>query len=399
MSSPAGPRDQITRARLATYALGGLLFLVGTVVLIIAVVIAPDARTHNLRLAVSVLWVLLWIGLTAANLNARRLLNESSRLQELLTTLTEARRQVLRDEDPRQVVVQSVLEVARARVAVLFEPHDGALRVTASAGSDLPDLRIPLDQPSIAGRVFGSSQAVRVLDIHDEDGAHSVLKAVERLLGSRLHSISYVPVRAHGASQGVLCAAFDQIDERAADAAIPPLELLAAELSIAIEREQILAELHTLALTDVLTGIANRRAWQVGMQSLPRHGGMLLLDLDHFKRVNDTWGHDAGDEVLRAFAGVLRDTVREEDLCARIGGEEFAILLPDGEDPSPLVARIRANWAAVMTELELGTVTFSAGAAVRQPHESVSDLQRRCDRALYAAKQDGRNRLVFAAAL
>ncbi len=398
--SLAGTRDQITRARLATYALGGLLCLIGTVVLGIAVVIAPDSRTLVLRLIVSVLWVLLWIGLTVANLNARRLVSESSRLQELLTTLTEARRQVLRDEDPRQVVVQAVLDVTRARVSVLVEPFDGVLRVTATAGTALPDLRIPLDEPSVVGRVFGSSQPLRVRDIHDEeDGAQSVLRAMEQLLGSRLHSIAYVPVRAHGSPQGVLCAAFDEVNERVADAAVPPLELLAAELAITLEREQILEELHTLALTDVLTGIANRRAWQASMQSLPRQGGMLLLDLDHFKRVNDTWGHDAGDDVLRAFAGVLRDTVRDEDLCARVGGEEFAILFPDGDDPSSLVARIRTSWEAVMTGLELGTVTFSAGAAVREPHESVSDLQRRCDRALYAAKQDGRDRLVFASAL
>jgi two-component system, cell cycle response regulator len=167
------------------------------------------------------------------------------------------------------------------------------------------------------------------------------------------------------------------------------------------------AELEKLARTDVLTGLANRRhaddVLRATIASARRHDRTLcavLIDVDRFKSVNDAHGHAAGDAVLREVATRLLAGLREEDLAARWGGEEFLLLLPDSPDASVVCERLRCAIAGrpidVHGVLQLA-VSASFGWAAWSGEETGEALVARADAALYAAKDGGRDRVVCAA--
>jgi diguanylate cyclase (GGDEF)-like protein len=180
------------------------------------------------------------------------------------------------------------------------------------------------------------------------------------------------------------------------------LEAVAAQAAIALQN----ARLHHQATTDPLTGLANRGfIKQVFDEELRRAKeereplAVLILDLDHFKRINDTYGHSAGDEVLRRVAGRVRRTLRRDDYAGRWGGEEFLIVLPGTGVEGALTVAGKVSEAIrsrPMTDAEV-TVTTSIGAAVFPEHgDTAGELVKHADQALYAAKAAGRNRtLVF----
>lgn len=168
-------------------------------------------------------------------------------------------------------------------------------------------------------------------------------------------------------------------------------------------------ELRQLATTDALTGLANRREFfaRAGQEILraQRNGGalaLLMLDLDHFKRVNDQYGHAVGDQVLQALAGALQSRVRRIDLLARIGGEEFVLLMPESDREAALAAGERLRLAAaelcvgetgVRIHLSVG-VSFAAHIPADSPLDDfLQALLQEADTALYVAKQRGRNRV------
>ncbi|MDQ2816013.1 MAG: diguanylate cyclase [Actinomycetota bacterium] len=144
------------------------------------------------------------------------------------------------------------------------------------------------------------------------------------------------------------------------------------------------------ASTDLLTGLPNRRMLDRALGRLAVDDTVIMLDLDHFKQVNDSFGHVVGDEVLRVFGRVLRGTVRGRDTVGRFGGEEFLIVLPPGEDADAFLQRLRAGWLA---ERPL-PVTFSAGIVLSagDPDETVG----LADHALYQAKEAGRDQWIWA---
>lgn len=159
------------------------------------------------------------------------------------------------------------------------------------------------------------------------------------------------------------------------------------------------------AFGDYLTGLANRRAFfEAAEQELtrsrtvPRPTAVIVLDADHFKAINDRYGHPGGDVVLQHLAAILGDTFREVDVVARIGGEEFAVLLPSTDLPRAAVVaeRLRASVAAQAVHFEGVQIryTVSAGVASLDDGEGGIDLLlKRADQALYAAKRGGRNRV------
>jgi diguanylate cyclase (GGDEF)-like protein len=170
------------------------------------------------------------------------------------------------------------------------------------------------------------------------------------------------------------------------------------------ERENTIRE---MSRTDVLTGIHNRRSvldlLDGEVARTVRHGpplSVVLLDLDHFKKVNDTWGHPTGDRVLQAAAEVMRKTVRQSDVVGRYGGEEFMILLPETAlaGASTLIERCRAQLAETTVTADNGeTVRISAsfGLACNQQIEGLTAdaMIKASDEALYRAKEGGRNRI------
>ena len=168
------------------------------------------------------------------------------------------------------------------------------------------------------------------------------------------------------------------------------------------ELKRIQRELRHQSRSDALTGLANRRpfAEYLGLSmDLARRKQiptcMLLADIDHFKSINDTYGHDVGDMVLRALAGMLRSACRTRDLAARIGGEEFAVLLTATklEDAVLVAERIRQNIGKTPLLPDGGRVTVSIGVAQYRPNESAQTFMKRADAAMYRAKAGGRNRV------
>lgn len=159
-------------------------------------------------------------------------------------------------------------------------------------------------------------------------------------------------------------------------------------------------QLADLALTDMLTGLPNRRAFvaQAGQaQADGAAGFVLIIDADHFKRINDTWGHAVGDRCLQAIAKRLNDVRRAEDLVGRIGGEEFGAYMPycTMEEIHQIGGRLcGAIMINLPEERDPLRLTLSVGAAETQPHEMIEAALSRADEALYAAKAAGRARLV-----
>lgn len=167
------------------------------------------------------------------------------------------------------------------------------------------------------------------------------------------------------------------------------------------------ARIEELAQLDELTGAYNRRyimkclGEQIAKIQRGAHGCVALIDLDHFKRINDRFGHPTGDEVLRRFAAAIFANIRMVDKLGRYGGEEFLLVLPDTNTDQALqiVERLRGtiadlDWSAIAPDL---TLTLSAGLSEIASNDTPEDLLARADRALYRAKDAGRNRVLAAA--
>ena len=165
-------------------------------------------------------------------------------------------------------------------------------------------------------------------------------------------------------------------------------------------------ELFAMATKDALTGLRNRRYFLEGAEAefarSRRHDrgfALLLIDADHFKRINDTHGHDAGDRVLKQLARVLRESVREQDQTFRLGGEEFLVLLPEADQATALMVaeriRLSIHRLDLIGEAPGGRLTVSLGVSTKSAQLSCdfSHQMELADQALYAAKGDGRDRV------
>ncbi len=180
------------------------------------------------------------------------------------------------------------------------------------------------------------------------------------------------------------------------------LELLAAEMRIA-ELEAELAEARAAACTDPLTGALNRRGFDSACRrelARARRSGapvaLVHVDLDDFKLVNDTFGHQVGDRVLCRLVSVLQESMRPSDVLCRFGGEEFVLMFPETslQSAAKAVARFLREFSAQMIPGTRCSMTFSAGVVVARPDESLEDAIQRADAATYAAKSAGKNSVV-----
>ncbi|MCP9495826.1 MAG: sensor domain-containing diguanylate cyclase [Pyrinomonadaceae bacterium MAG19_C2-C3] len=180
------------------------------------------------------------------------------------------------------------------------------------------------------------------------------------------------------------------------------LRTVADQVTVAVNHARLYAEKEQQALTDALTGCVNRRQFEIQLErdiQLATRSrqplSLIMLDIDHFKRINDTYGHGAGDDTLRIFADVLRQELRGIDTAARYGGEEFAVILPQADLEGARRAAERLRERISKTDIPLaGHITASLGVATFPLHACTREqLVTLADRALYDAKHSGRNRV------
>lgn len=230
------------------------------------------------------------------------------------------------------------------------------------------------------------------------DGVANVVSGCRDALGHLENQCREAHPEPGDPRQGTACAVFDamlQTNEqvrRRLEAAEETLQRQASEISSYMSE----------ARTDTLTGLPNRRALDGELtrritesRDCGRPLSLVLMDIDHFKRLNDQYGHPAGDAVLAEVGRILLETVREPQFVARLGGEEFAIVLPNcrGSDVTGTAERVRLAIACqgIRFEHAVLRITISYGAAQWQSGEQASALMKRSDQALYASKGAGRN--------
>jgi len=238
---------------------------------------------------------------------------------------------------------------------------------------------------------------------HEQAVAERIAARVRRTYGLS-HTLAAPLTSEHGVIGAIV------ISRRVADAwPVATRRILAGaalEASTALARVYSHRAAEARASTDALTGLPNRRYFDefCGLLARRRRAedavGVLMVDIDHFKKLNDSYGHDTGDLVLRAVGGAIMSAVREDDVPARYGGEEFVVLL---RNPSRDIAiEVGERVRVAVRELDLrdhrvSKVTVSVGVAVAQvPDEPIADLIKDADRALYRAKRAGRDRVVAA---
>jgi diguanylate cyclase (GGDEF)-like protein len=278
----------------------------------------------------------------------------------------------------RPALCEGALCVTQARRSVLWEPAGDSVRVTASAGGS--DRAVPYADPPAAVTL-----AFR--------GGGPPGRSTEHGAGACL----YQPIVHEQRTVAVLELAWDDPSTLSDPSTTALVSLLAVEIAVTLQRVRLLADLEAIARTDELTALPNRRAWQEQLnRELARADRsqapfcVAMLDLDHFKRYNDTLGHQTGDRLLQHVALAWSAQLRPTDLLARYGGEEFALALPDCplEEAMLVVERLRAAMPAAQT--------CSAGIACWDGAQSAADLLDRADHALYRAKRGGRDRTALA---
>ena len=302
----------------------------------------------------------------------------------------------------------SVLQTTVNEVGRALGAHTSALSVEGEHG-----------QPSLTTCYFRDGEA-------DED-RHAELLGDIGALGARLRRIktyvhdgssgsegtgprpvAAVPVIYHERTMGVLMVTSDDPQRLWQDNEIMLLRTVADQVAVAVNHARLFQQIQHQALTDALTGCFNRRFFEIQLERdlhlatrMRQPVSLVLLDIDHFKRVNDSHGHDAGDAALRFLAGVLREEVRGVDTAARYGGEEFAIILPQAGPEGALGVAERLRSRIEKTEVPgVGRITASLGVATFPGDASSRELLvTAADRALYQAKHAGRNRVCSTADL
>lgn len=252
------------------------------------------------------------------------------------------------------------------------------------------------------GAAADSAMPVLVEDIHEDNRW-----ATRRDL-TDLHSLRAcwsMPVLSSEREVLGTFSAYFRSPRRPTDLDLDLLEQGTRLTAIAIERARASAQLHRMATIDTLTGLPNRQHFfGMAQRELARQQrssaplAAFMLDIDHFKQINDSHGHAAGDEVLRTVAARIGASLRGTDVVGRLGGEEFAVLLPDTDEATAVLVaeRLRKRIGGTQTafgEGKSGTVTVSIGVALFRQRDDLDHLLSRADEALYAAKNGGRNQV------
>ncbi|MDV6374887.1 GGDEF domain-containing response regulator [Deinococcus arenicola] len=289
--------------------------------------------------------------------------------------------------------IQGLLGFTSAVLAVLTPEHEALAPSGAVLTAELQEFTLQIG----TGRFDHTDWAL--LTPEEQVLIRSAVENRQAYLGSKI----ILPLKAGERTLGVVMV--DNPAQSSDDLHL--LEIFAAQAAVAVEN----ARLYSLATVDDLTGLMNKRAWlarlQETLQFAARHmfpTSVLVLDLDHFKVINDTYGHLAGDHVLAALGICVQQQLRRSDVAGRYGGEELVVLLPHTPAADALIIAERLRVAIEQLQLQWNgqeiNVTVSIGTAtsphleVQTAEDLVVDIFTRADEALYTAKRQGRNRVV-----
>jgi diguanylate cyclase (GGDEF)-like protein len=322
-----------------------------------------------------------------AEVRERKRVKREGELRELL--------QASRSEnESRLLLVRQIERSLPGSAAAVFNRNNSNNRLEPTIGKGFADSALR----GVEQLTPDSCMAVRLSRCYEQRPRHDTLTECE-VCGKIEGDLACEPLLVGGQVIGsVLVARKKPIEER--DRMRVRDSVLQAAPILANQRNLALAELR--AASDALTGLPNRRAADETIQRMAAHAArrasplaVVLLDLDHFKQVNDVHGHDQGDKVLAAVGQILGSTLRASDFAARYGGEEFLVLLPDTDRATAQDVAEKLRVAITGVELShVGSLTASFGvAALPEDAGEPEQLIRKADRALYAAKAAGRNRV------
>ena len=352
------------------------------------------------------------VALTTACFSAlsERELRRSKAHLDALTTMAaqmeEAMESGCEPEEIAAILLEGVLyPFAFKQVAVIWEGKEQPLAARFVAGLDGvvavqagPAENGPL-KSAVAVRALEASLPLLVRDLAGEAGP-----ALEALVPGATNVV-VVPLKAGREGRGLLLAECGPPpNRRMSRRSLDMVTRFAAHAALVLRNADLKAEIARLAASDPLTGLANRRALTTALAREVARSvrtreplSLAIMDIDFFKKINDTYGHVAGDDVLREVAGAMASNVRDVDLVARYGGEEFAIVLPNcpSEGALTVVERVRAAVSALPT---VTRVTVSAGisTACGETGGGAEGLMAAADEALYASKNAGRDRATLA---
>lgn len=305
---------------------------------------------------------------------------------------------------------QTKVEGRQRPLILIVDDVKANIQVLAEILRDQGDVTFATDGPTALARAAELQPNLILLDVAmpGMDG-HEVCRQLAADEGTRHIPVIFVTARSDDKDEeaGLALGAIDFIRKPLSPTIVRArvrnhlaFQQTAADLRVAN------AELRRLAATDPLTGVFNRRRFlelaETEMRRLGRNGrafGLIMMDVDHFKNINDTRGHAAGDHVLKAMADACVGHLRTVDAVGRLGGEEFAILLPETELPGVRLTadRLRESLGGLEVPINAGAINFTVSAgytAVSDARDTVDDALKRADEALYQAKKLGRNRAI-----
>jgi len=333
-------------------------------------------------------------------------MNKLSRESSMLGELGDLLQSCLSPDEAHRLIVE--------HSQLLFPGSSGAVCVTASS-RDVVEAVARWGDPALAEKHFapGDCWALRRGRIHCLSHENPSLNCAH--LGKARPSFAIcVPMMAHGEALGVLC--IDSGRDEKAGATIPSADemesrlrlarVFAEHVALALANLNLREVLRAQSIRDPLTGLFNRRYMEESLERELRRAtrrqsplGVMMIDVDHFKRFNDSFGHDAGDVVLRELARILKGHFRGEDIVCRYGGEEFTVILPDADleatqARAEVLRETAKNLIAQYRGQALDRVTLSVGVSAFPVRGTTGEmLLRAADVALYRAKEEGRDRV------
>ncbi len=300
-----------------------------------------------------------------------------------------------------QLVLDQALQVVSYDTASVLLLRDMALEVVGGSGWDDIDavkgLRIPVPGENPHSKALEHGHPFVVNDVAEDFPQYS------NISGTEIRGWLGVPLIVHGETLGLLA-----MDSTQPGFFTPKHIRLSTALgdhvAVALYNARLFEQTKELAMTDSLTGVATRRSFfhqaERALELARRTENpvsVLMADLDHFKKINDRHGHPAGDEMLRKVADAAQAVLRRSEIIGRYGGEEFAVVLPDTDEPNAMIIaeRIRIRVADIMIPGEEKSLSVSIGVTTRDPAEitSIDAILEEADTALFEAKRLGRNRV------